>query len=465
MKYIGPFLRMNKLKKENIENQLFHLAKESVKQISLYSKCGICTSTKELKLKDLDNSDITTFKDLSPLLCIYKKANPKLINVDEKLCWNEEKFKKEINIDSTCLMTLCLMELCDYYSKFKDIDNKKYSISKLYLKLCKKQLDFYATYLRNSDGVFVDKKDVSDDYVNELKLEEKNKKFKFSSQALMMAAYYKLSKMCKDDEKSNYEDFSIDILNMLLEFNDELYSLSFEETLKLCLALNLFVSYSNNEECKVLLLDLCDLLNEKSKKNICTSEDTKLQNDCLKYLNYAMFYINTKILKFKDECDLIFNNLINLYSPEKGIFIKHTEKKTITFSCLDITLYLLTCLCHCNMHENYEKSNNLIIMDVFKHQLVESGIVLSWPEVLDINDVERYKNCSMKSEDLLDDENFKMPLISTPENCELSSVFIKYVTYNKKKEIFEPSKSSFDSYRNMLIFFLIIYLFNIKNKN
>lgn len=463
MKYIGPFLRMNKLKKENIENQLFHLAKESVKQISLYSKCGIYTSTKELKLKNLNNSDITTFKNLSPLLCIYKKANPKLINVDDKPCWNEEKFKKEINIDSTCLMTLCLMELCDYYSKFKDIDNKKYSISKLYLKLCKKQLDFYATYLRNGDGVFVDKKDVSDDYVNELKLEEKNKKFRFSSQALMMAAYYKCSKISTDTDKSNYEGFAMDILNMFLEFNEELYTLSFEETLKLCLALNIFVSYSKNEESKLLLLDLCDLLSEKSQQNVCTSEDTKLQYDCLKYLNYAMFYTNTKISKFKDECNLIFNSLIDLYDPEKGIFIKHTEKKNITFSCLDMSLYLLTCLCHCNMHKNYEKSTNLIILDVFKHQIVESGIVLSWPEVPDINDAERYKNYSMKSEDLLDDENFKMSSISTPENCEFSPVFVKYVTYNKKKEIFKSSKNSFDSYTNMLIFFLISYLFNIKN--
>ncbi|AYD39590.1 hypothetical protein D4Z93_03145 [Clostridium fermenticellae] len=464
MKYIGPFLRMNKLKKENIENQLFHLCKESVKQISLYSRCGICTSSKKLKLNNLDNFDITTFKNLSPLLCIYRKANPKLINIDDELCWNDEKFKREINIDSTCFMTLCLMELSDYYSKFKDIDKNKYSLSQLYLKLCKKQLDFYATYLRNGDGVFVDKKDISDDCIDELKLEEKDKKFKFSSQALMMAAYYKYSKMSTDNDRSNYEEFAMDILNMFLEFNNELYTLSFEETLKLCLALNIFISYSKNEEGKMLLLDLCDLLDEKSQSNICTSKDTKLQYECLKYLNYTMFYMNTKISKFKDKCYNTFKSLIELYDPEKGIFIKHTEKKNITFSCLDVTLYLLTCLCYCNMNKLHEKSINLIIIDIFKHQIVESGIVLSWPNVPDINDVERYKNYSMKSEDLLDDENFKMPSISAPENCDLSPVFVKYVTYNRKKQMFKPSKNSFDSYKNMMIFFLISYLYNIKNK-
>ncbi|MTK12562.1 MAG: hypothetical protein F8N39_10895, partial [Clostridiaceae bacterium] len=62
MKYIGPFLRINKLKKENVEHQLFYLAKESLKQITLYSKCGVYTSLKELKVKNISNFDINTFK-------------------------------------------------------------------------------------------------------------------------------------------------------------------------------------------------------------------------------------------------------------------------------------------------------------------------------------------------------------------------------------------------------------------
>jgi hypothetical protein len=181
LKYIGPFLRINKLNKENVEHQLFYLAKESLKQIVLYSKCGIQTPLKELKVKNIPNFDINTFKDVSPLLCAYKKANTKLINIDNSLCWDADKFKREINIDSNSLMTLCLLELHDYYSQFKNIDANKYNLSRLYLLLCKKQLEFYASYFRNEEGVFIDKKDISDLFTGELNFEEK-----------FMRSFYKL---------------------------------------------------------------------------------------------------------------------------------------------------------------------------------------------------------------------------------------------------------------------------------
>lgn len=51
LRYIGPFLRMNKLSLEQVESQLFHLSKESIKQLVFNSKCGIILDPKESNLK------------------------------------------------------------------------------------------------------------------------------------------------------------------------------------------------------------------------------------------------------------------------------------------------------------------------------------------------------------------------------------------------------------------------------
>lgn len=48
LKYIGPFLRINKVNPANIKNQLFYLSKESLKEIVLHSECGVSTPVKEI---------------------------------------------------------------------------------------------------------------------------------------------------------------------------------------------------------------------------------------------------------------------------------------------------------------------------------------------------------------------------------------------------------------------------------
>ena len=97
---------------------------------------------------------------------------------------------------------------------------------------------------------------------------------------------------------------------------------------------------------------------------------------------------------------------------------------------------------------------------IFKHQILDSGIILSWPDSPSLDDAEHYRNFSLKSEDLLQDDDFRMPAIPTPDNNELASVFIKSVVYNKRKESFKQSSSSFDSSKNMFIFFLSTFFRN-----
>ncbi len=175
MNFLGPFLRINTLNKNNIKNQFFFLSKESLRDIVFDSKCGVYIPVRDLRSKTFSKLDINTIKLNSPLLCVYKKADTKLKLREGTLSWNESKVKKEITINSNAFMTLSLLELVDYYSSFRDIDDAKYALSSLYLNLCKEQLEFYASNFRNKDGLFVDKKDLTDPMHQEFTFEDKNR--------------------------------------------------------------------------------------------------------------------------------------------------------------------------------------------------------------------------------------------------------------------------------------------------
>jgi hypothetical protein len=458
LKYIGPFLRINSLTQENIEKQLFHYAKESLKHIVMNSKCGITTSINDLKVKNIPNSDISTFKKNSPLLCIYKKANPKMIKEDHSFKWDEDTFKKEIPINGNAYMTLSLLELRNYYEKFKETDAKLYSLGKIYESLSKNQLDFYSSNLRNIEGVFIDKKDISDNITGEYNFEEKDKKFKYSDQALLMAAFYNLSSDEDIKDGEAYKDFSLDIFRMFTEYQDELYSLSFEEINKVTLALNIFYDYSKVPEAKLLLINLCDLLAEKYNEEFALDEP-KLEYICMLYINLFLLSKNTNILKFKETLSTIYNNLVNMYDVEKGIFLKSGDKKEIKFQCQEVVLYLMVLM----LHSKHNDCDNLsMLSNIYKRQLVNSGLILSWPDSPTLDSAERYTNSSLKAEDLIEDSYFRLPTIATPESVELAPILIKSIEYNRKKETFSSSKATFDSTKNMPLMYMIIYFLRDK---
>jgi hypothetical protein len=458
LKFIGPFLRINTLNKNNIKNQFFYLSKESLKDIVFDSKCGIYIPTRDLRAKSFPKIDITTINLNSPLLCVYKKADAKLKLEEGRLIWNENKVKKEITINSNAFMTLALLELVDYYRSFKDIDDTKYVLNSLYLKLCKEQLEFYALHFRNKDGLFVDKNDLTDPMSQEFNFEDKNNKFKFSDQALMMAAYYKYSTYDNGKQEEEYKKFALDILNMFVQYKEQIYNVSFEELNKICLALNIFYKYSGSEECQHLLLDFSDLLIEQYHTKPSVIINAKLDYSCMLFINCMLIYNNTFMLKFKDTSDDLYENLSKLYESNKGILLKESSDKEISYTCDELLLYMYSLMLYSDF--NSLEDDSYMLQDIFKHQILDSGIVLSWPDSPALDNTEHYRNFSLKSEDLLKDEDFRMATMPTPDNNELASVFIKSVVYNKRKDSFKQSKLSFDSSKNMFIFFLSIFFRN-----
>ena len=458
LRYIGPFFRMNSLSEKEINGQLFYLSKEAVKTIVLNSRCGLVSQIK--KYNKLSSSiDITTNSNFSPLLCVYRKASPTFINSKNSRGFDEETFKKEINPSTNALMSLCLLELLDYYRSFENIDKNIYSINEIYKNLTKDQLDFYSTHLRNREGVFVDKKNLLENNSKNFNLVDKDKKFKFSDQAFMMLAYYLYSIKNPNDESSDsYKEFSDQILKMFCDFKDQIYDCSLDEVCKVLLSLNILYSYNDNnkDELKDLIIDLADYAMCKfdEKDYYIDSLDTASLCSIVLTLSYK----HTKILTFSEKTTEIINRLYTLYDEDKGAFYKLSSKKEIKYSCFDITFYILAFIIYQNII-NSSNEYKTMISTIYKKFIINSGLITSWPEAPTLDDYERYRGFTLNSNDMVDESYFRMPNIPTPDSTGVAPIFNKYITYNKRKDSFSISKNTFDSYRNFLNFFLIIHLF------
>ncbi|MDK0769216.1 hypothetical protein QTG88_03465 [Clostridium perfringens] len=457
LKYIGSFFKANSLSKEEMASQLLFLSKESVNHIVLESRCGISTNYKNLK-ENFKKDEISFFKNNTPLICIYKKAKPNIYSSKYSKTWDDTTFKKDIPVSSNALMTLSLLRLCSYYEKFKNINSALYKRAAFYKNLSKLQLEFYYTYLRNPEGFFVNKKNDESSSKSSLNISEKEDEMSYSDQALMMLAYYMYSKVAPEDSDSKtYEDFALQILNMFVNFKEELYSLSLDECCKIDYCLNNMLLYSNNEDCRLLVLDLSDfILNKYYESN---STFSNLETTSLLALNMYLSYKNTNILIFKDAYLDLIELFCNMFNDEKGIILKGTDKKEYKYSNMEICLYLTNLLMSFDLDEDSSDKRENIISKVYKNYIVNSGIVTSFPDAPNLDSHERYKKFSLKPDDLIDESMFRMTNANSPELTGLAPIFTKNLKYSTKKSIFTSDKTTFDSTKNMFIFFVFINSF------
>lgn len=446
---------MNSLSQKEISGQLFHLSKESVKTLVLNSKCGLLAQLRTSKKSSID--DISILNNFSPLLCIYRKASPLFVHSKSSHGFDESSFRKEITPSTNAFMTLCLLELSEYYSHYNNGKRNVASLEKPFKYLAKEQLEFYSENLRNNEGLFVCKKNISDGNSKGFSLADKDDKFKFSDQAFMMDAYLLYSHYNESDPISDeYLKFSHEILDMFKDYKTILYDLSFNECLQIFLALNIFYKYSSDSEAKKLILDLGDFLISKFQEKdyyLDSVDDCALFSICL-----MEAYKHTEIISFKEMAKEISEKLISLYDTEKNMFIKPSDKKEGKYSCSEIVFYLLALIMYSLLED---KSTELkpTISGFYRKFFINGGLLTSWPEAPTLDEVERYKKLSLRSADMLDETYFRMPVLPTPKSTGLAPIFVKSLSYSKKKDTLSIKRNSFDSNRNMLNFFLIIYLF------
>ena len=464
MRYMGPFFRMNNLSQDEINTQLFFFAKEAIRTIVLESKCGLVSSIKSYKRLS-SNNDISINSNISPLLCVYKKASPNYIHSKNSNGFDEDTFRKEINPTSNALMTLSILELADYYDNFKGKDKNLYAFHDIYIKLAKEQLEFYSVNLRSADGTFTSKKNNGENNYKNFNLSDKDKKFKFSDQAYMMLAYYLYSlKNPESDVYDAYKAFAMEILQVFVEFKDKIYETSLDEICKILLAFNVLYSYDDLDDLKLLIIDFADYaMNKLDEKDyyVDSLDTASLCSLCLCSIALSLSYKHTNILGFFDKTSEIINKLYDLYDAKNEAFYKLSSKKDIKYSCFDINFYFLAFVIYSDINENKSSYKDLI-SSIYKKFFISSGIITSWPEAPTLDDYERYRGYSLKSTDMLNETYFKMSNIPTPSSSGTAPIFIKYVNYNKKKDEFTTSHISFDSYKNFFLFYLFIFFFKDK---
>ncbi len=445
---------MNSLSQKEISGQLFHLSKESVKTLVLNSKCGLLAQVRASKKSSIN--DISILNNFSPLLCLYRKASPLFIHSKSSHGFDESSFKKEINPSTSAFMTLCLLELSEYYSHYSEGGRNVVSLEKPFKYLAKEQLHFYSENLRNNEGLFVDKKNISDGNSKGFSLVDKDGKFSFSDQAFMMDAYLLYSYYNESDKASDeYIKFSYEILDMFKDYKSALYDLSFAENTQIFLALNIFYKYSSNSDAKKLILDLGDFLITKFQEKdyyLDSIDDCALFSICL-----IEAYKHTEIISFKEIAKEINEKLISLYDSDKNIFIKASDKKESKYSCLEVNSYLLSLIMY-SISEDKTTELKPVISGIYRKFFVNGGLLTSWPEAPTLDEVERYKKLSLRSDDMLDETYFRMPISPTPKSTGIAPIFIKSLNYSKRKDCLTTTRNSFDSSKNMFNFFLIIYL-------
>jgi len=428
LNYIGPFIKSNQIKEDNILDQLFHLSKEAIKFIELYSHFG----------NTIDKYDLQSFNmsNQYPLLSIYKKADITLL-IDEKSCYLDEKsFKKEYCATSNALLSLNLLELSDYYEEIYKDDPLK-TISELYRALSKKQLEHYAHKLRNQEGFFVD----MEEDLEKGSLTLKSNKYKLSDQALFMAAYNKCGN--SKEGPTDFKAFSLEILDMLFNNLEDIYSSSELEIVKIILALNIVYKSSKSVAVEGLLLDLNDLIIE---------DIDSLNLETLSFLSIvtSFTYLNTGIYKLKDNLVKIQSQLTEYYD-EDSHSIKKSGDKTVKYNCCEITFFQLSDL----LSNKCIDTKSLLGYEYFQKNIIKSGIIKSWPESPNIESAERYSNYIKKSDFLLPESHFRMSTFGTPEQALKAPLFSKYIVYNPKKGTFKEGKDIFESEKNLLIFLVI----------
>ena len=456
MRYIGPFFRMNSLSQDEVCGQLFHLSKEAVKILTLNSKCG-CTFSSRNSKKNTSTKDISILSKFSPVLCLYKKSSPTFMHNKTSHGFDSSSFKREVNPSTNALMTMSLLELSDYYSHFNKKASKD-SLKDAYRYLAHEQLDFYYENLRNSEGIFITKKSLFESESKDGNLIEKDRKFIFSDQAFMMNAYYLYSIYAKDEEtKEEYKEFSSQILQMFLDYKEALYNLSFDEGLKTLLAFNIYYEYSNDNEIVSLITDLSEFLINKFDEKDYYIESLDL---CALFaINLMYSYEHTGLITFKEKYTEIMEKLLSLYDEDNNIIQKLTDKKEIKYTSFDLCFYLISVIMFANKSDLLREYTPMI-SKIYKKYFLNSNLITSWPDAPDLDNVERYKGFSMLSKDMLDETFFRMPSLPTLTSTGLSPIFLKNITYSRKKDLFTTSSSkSFDSYKNMFIFFMFIHVF------
>ena len=66
-----------------------------------------------------------------------------------------------------------------------------------------------------------------------------------------------------------------------------------------------------------------------------------------------------------------------------------------------------------------------IISGIYRKCFVNNGLLTSWPDAPTLDEIERYRNLSLRADDMLDETYFRMPVLPTPKSSGIAPIFLK----------------------------------------
>lgn len=380
------------------------------------------------------NNDFHFIKDLNPIKAIYSKTNLALSSNDKlegdtnlPFEFADKEFEKKLTPKNQGLLILNEINLSKLlYNKSiikrnQESSSEEKLIAMVLLDLAINQAIFSHNHLRNNNGLFVEKLNLSSD-LDMPNFEESKRKIDWEDQVYMLCAYALLYEVLDKPNLKRYFDlnkarlfksYAFDLINILEHHEYEIIEL---ETANLSSFISSFFEalniLDNKQKYLSFALSLCDELYAREKqKGFMLShrharEAASLASHfkSIEALTNGFRYTNFNL--FLNASEEIYNNLNSVWDNNLGLF-NLDEKNNIKYSSKSISYVLksLNKLLKTTSSPNLKKSIENQLTNFFDSSINGAGLQAPPPSLrINMNMFRSSNTVSSVIEDMIEEK-------------------------------------------------------------
>lgn len=414
-------------------------------------------------------------ENVTILRSIYKKGDPHYSNTyngNDKdyrnFMWDDSSFKKIITPAAQAYLIMDEIMLAKYFHKCMDDEYKisenhseKLTTSLLLINSAIVQVQFASDYLRNSDGLFVSKTDLSQNSYGDPYLEEVDGLPTVSDQALVLKALSMLSDSLMDDKlplfKDNSDALSVkkyadEIFQVFLDSPDEIFN---SKTRDLCNVISSSIQYYALSQNKDAVFDYITRLALELESRVDMSGnltrfpfENKLTSNssCFTAIKALMeAYKFTGIYKFLNTSITLYKKLNLLWDPVNNLYLLDNEDKyKYTLRDIGSVISGLNAL-RLFANDDYKNDAGSKLLRFFNSAVNSSKLVQSSMPPPPDRDFESFFNCLRSGSESVAYGDFCNVDIPQALESGIAPVFAKKFTFSPKKRKFDINSCSFYS--------------------
>lgn len=480
MKSIKEYNKSNSTMQSILGQSLWY-ARCCILSVSLMSGFGLPYDFDSIRSKKwfdrLDDPEAvhSALQNVKILRAVYKKGDPRYCNSFngserdyDNYIWDDSSFKRVISPVSQSYLIMDEIMLAKYFHKcmeerYADLDNnnEKKAICIFLANSALVQSQFMSDYLRNIDGLFVPKADLSQNPFGEPYLEEEESEPAVSDQAIAMKAFSMLSESLNDTRYPLFMDNYYSSMNR--RYAEEIYQVFQDspqdifggKTRDLCNVISACIQYykshSNNNDVFNYIMELSLELESRidmSGNLLRYPDDNKLTSNSSCFIAVSTLleaYKLTNIYKFLSSASAIYRKLNLLWDHVNGLYLLDNDDKykytsrdvgTVISGLNAIRLYG-------DEGQRYDAQSKLI--SFFSNAVNSSSLIQSCITPPPLGDFEGLYNCQRSgAEDIVQGNFYHPSILQSLETC-TAPVFAKKFTFKPKKHKFDINSKSFYS--------------------